>query len=77
MTECLIDILISARGATVIELSETSSDQDAEIEIEVSLRGVVHAAVDNSIGENAEKLSKRYTETLDRTHFEIGLRPPF
>jgi hypothetical protein len=77
MTECLIDILISARGATVIGLSETSSDQDAEIEIEVSLRGVVHAAVDNSIGENAEKLSKRYTETLDRTLFEIGLRPPF
>jgi hypothetical protein len=72
MSECLINILISARGATVIELSETSPGREVGIEIEVSLRCIVNAAVDSSIGESAERLSRRYAETLDHSHFEIG-----
>jgi hypothetical protein len=59
MTERLIDIFISARGSTVIEMWSVPADE-IEIEIEVNLRSAVSAAVDVSINENAEKLLGRY-----------------
>ena len=63
MTECLIDLLISARGATVIQLSNAPSDHDIGIETEVSLLSTTNAAVDRCIGEIAEKLMERYTQS--------------
>lgn len=60
MTECLIDILISARGSTAIEVSNSLSDREVEIEIEVSMRSAVNTAVAICIGDAADKLSKRY-----------------
>lgn len=66
MTECLIDLLISARGATVIQLSDTPSEHDVGIETEVSLRSTTNAAVAICIGEGAEKLIGRYTQSVER-----------
>ena len=65
MTECLIDILISVRGAPVIGLSGTPSDHEVGIEIEVDLRSVVNTVVDICISDDAEKLSGRYTDRWD------------
>lgn len=65
MTECLIDFLISARGATVIQLSDTPSEHDVGIETEVSLRSTTNAAVDICIGENAEKLIEQYSQPVE------------
>jgi hypothetical protein len=65
MTECLIDLLISARGATVIQLSDTPSEHDVGIETEVSLRSTTNAAVDICIGENAEKLIGQYSQPVE------------
>jgi hypothetical protein len=65
MMECLIEIFISARGSTVIELWNAPTDE-VEIEIEVSLRSAVSAAVDTSIKENAQKLLDRYMHPVGR-----------
>ena len=65
MTECMIDILISTRGATVIQLSDTRSKQDVGIETEVSLRSTTNAAVDICIGEGAAKLMGRVTQSVE------------
>jgi hypothetical protein len=65
MTDRLIDLLISARGATVIQLSEAQSEHDIGIETEVSLRSTTKAAVDDCIGEIVEKLMGRYTRSVD------------
>ena len=67
MSDSLINILIAARGATAIELSEISSGDDVGIEIEVSLRSVVGAVVDSNIGESAERLSIRYAAKRDHS----------
>lgn len=65
MTECLIDLLISARGATVIQLSDTPSEHDVGIEIEVSLRSTTNGAVDICIDESAQKLIEQYTQSAE------------
>jgi hypothetical protein len=65
MTECLIDLLISGRGATVIQLSYIPSGHDVGIETEVSLRSTTNAAVDICIGENAKKLIERYSQPVE------------
>ena len=63
MTEALIGVLIASRGATAIEPSSTLCGREAELEIEVCLRSTVNGAVEMRIGEGAERLSRRYTES--------------
>jgi hypothetical protein len=65
MTECLIELLISARGATVIRLSDTPIEHDVAFETEVTLRIATNAAVDICISENAEGLVGRYIQLLE------------
>lgn len=67
MAGCLIDLLISARGTTAIQLSDIRSEHEVGIEIELTLRSASNAAVDICIRESAEKILSRYTQSLERS----------
>jgi len=62
MTECLIAILLSARGRISMQNADILSETDADIEVQVSLRGVVHAVVSTTICDTAEQLSRKYIQ---------------
>ena len=74
MTERLIDLLISARGATVIRLSDTPIEHDVAFETEVTLRIATNAAVDICISENGQGLIRQYMQSPEQAELDSAGR---
>lgn len=67
MAECLIDVLAAACGSSSVQSVPTSPAPDMDIEVQVTLRAIVHAATIQSIGERVELLISKYAESSEDT----------
>lgn len=73
MSGCLVDILLSGAGSIVPDPRETST-WEANVAIEVGLRGVVRAIATTTFRSETEQLIKRYARRFDCVRFDSNER---
>jgi hypothetical protein len=68
MIECVVGILLRTRAKASIQSPELPFSWDEHIDVQIGLRGVIHAAARIEMRDEADKLASQYVDEFDNAH---------